>query len=171
MGLKMEASKDYILKNARMGIKIFNEWINNKNEANELYYYECLATVNEFAPYDVQLQRHNRTDYGDYCISYHEIKLRDNNVDINDYSTSVIDANKIKTLQQIAYSTNNRCFVNVIYPKNRMIAVWEIEPDAQYQCTNKDVVWHSGSIKANQEVKLNKMLVELPISEAKKYHY
>ena len=97
--------------------------------------------------------------------------MRDNNIGVKDYSTSFVDAYKISTLQKIAYETGNRAFINVIYPKDKVILQWEIEPDTKYETTNKDVIWHSKSIKENQEIKLNKLLVELPISEAKKYHY
>lgn len=167
----MEASKEWILTKCRMGIKIYSDFINRKNEENELYFYECLATISEFAPYDMQIHKHDRECYGDYSVTYHEIKMRDNNIGVNDYSTSFVDAYKISTLPKIAYETGNRAFINVIYPKDKVILQWEIEPDTKYETTNKDVIWHSKSIKENQEIKLNKLLVELPISEAKKYHY
>lgn len=167
----MEASKKWILKKERMGIKIYSDFIQRKNEDNELYHYECLASVSEFAPYDMVIQKHDLDDWGSYDITYHEIKMRDENVSINDYETSVIDANKINTLQKIVYQTNNRAFINVIYPKNRIICQWEIEADTEYNVINKDVKWKSGSIRENREVKLNKLLVELPISEAKKFRY
>lgn len=167
----MEASKEWIIKNARMGIKIYSDFINKKNEDNELYYYECLASVSEFAPYDMVIQKHDLDDWGKYETTYHEIKMRDENVGINDYETSLIDAHKINTLQKIAYQTNNRTFINVIYPKDRIICQWEIEADTEYNVINKDVNWKSVSIRKKREVKLNKLLVELPITEAKKYHY
>lgn len=167
----MEASKIWKLKQSRMGVKIYSDFIRKKNEDNELYYYECLATIDEFALYDLQIQKHDRECYGNYSTTYHEIKMRDENVSINDYETSVVDAYKITTLQKLAYGTDNRVFINVIYPKNKIICQWEIEPDKKYQMGNKDVIWHCGSIRENQEVKLNKLLVELPISEAKKFRY
>ena len=128
----MEASKEWILKNARMGIKIYSDFIQKKNEDNELYYYECLASVSEFAPYDMVIQKHDLDDWGDYETTYHEIKMRDENISINDYETSLIDAHKINTLQKIAYQTGNRTFINVIYPKNKIICQWEIEADTEY---------------------------------------
>lgn len=167
----MEASKEWILKKERMGIKIYSDFINKKNEDNELYYYECLATISEFAPYDMQIHKHDRECYGSYDITYHEIKMRDENISVNDYETSIVDANKINMLQRIVYETNNRAFINVIYPKNRIICQWEIEADTEFNIVNKDVKWKSGSIRENRELKLNNILVELPISEAKKYHY
>lgn len=153
-----------------MGIKIYSDFINKKNENNEQYYYECLATISEFAPYDMMILKREIEDWGSYNTTYHEIKLREN-VSVTDYDTSVVDASKIQTLQKIAYQTNNRTFINVIYPKDRLICQWEIKPDADYSISNKEVKWQSETIKMQKEVKIAKVLVELPISKAKKYHY
>lgn len=154
-----------------MGIKIFSDFISKKNEDNDLYFYECLASVNEFSPYDMQIQKHDLEDWGSYTTTYHEIKMRNENISIDDYETSVIDLYKISTLQKIAYQTNNRCFVNVIYPKDRKILQWEIDPEMKFVVENKKVNWKSQSIAQNKQVTLDKTLVELPISEAKKFRY
>lgn len=167
----MEANKKFKISKGRMGIKIFSDFINRKNEANESYYYECLAAVSEFSPYDMMILKRDLDDWGSYSTTYHEIKMRDENISINDYDTSVVDASKITTLQKIAYQTNNRTFINVIYPKNRIICQWEIKADTEFDSTNKEVKWQSESINKKQEVKLAKLLVELPINQAKKYRY
>ena len=165
----METNKLYKINKGRMGIKIYSDFINRKNENNESYYYECLATINEFAPYDMMILKRDLDDWGSYSTTYHEIKMREENVSVTDYPTSVIDASKIQTLQKIA--TNNRTFVNVIYPKDRIICQWEITAESEFNAVNKEVKWQSQSIKMGQEIKLSKLLVELPINQAKKYHY
>lgn len=167
----METNKLYKIKKERMGIKIYSDFINKKNENNESYYYECLASVSEFAPYDMQIQKHDLEDWGSYSTTYHEIKMREENVSVTDYDTSVVDASKIQILQKIAYQTNNRTFINVIYPKDRVICQWEITADTEFNAVNKEVKWQSQSVKMKQEVKLAKLLVELPINKANKYRY
>lgn len=154
-----------------MGIKIYSDFINKKNENNEYYYYECLASISEYAPYDMVIQKHNKDDWGNYTITYHEIKMRNEDISFNDYETSDIDLNKIKSFQEIAYQTNCRTFINVIYPKDKCICQWEIIPDEKYNVVEKDINWKSASIRENREVKIHKRLVELPISEAKKFRY
>lgn len=169
--LKMETQNEIIRKKARQGIKIYSDFISKKYAKSEYYNYECLAAINEFSLYDLQVQKHDKEDYGDYSTVYVEIKMRDDNVSYTDYDTSVIDAYKITNLQKLAYITDCRVFVAVIYPKDKKILQWEIEADEQYNTDNKEVIWKSKSLSEGEIYKLQKCLVHLPISQAKIYNY
>lgn len=160
-------------REAKIGNDLFVEIIDRKNKNNDYYYYECLATTYEYSPYDMQVQKHCNDDWGDIEISYHEIKVRSDEYSYKDYQDSFIDLYKIHQLQKIAYQTGKQVFVNMIYPKDRTMLIWRIEPDINYKSKYvTDVDWKSQSIAYNKEIKIPyKNFALLPNEEATKIRY
>lgn len=168
----MNAMKEKCTEKEREGRDIFISIIERKNENNEYYQYEILETTNHFSPYDIQVHKHNIDDWGEMEISYHEVKLRDEQYSFTDYADSYIDLYKINELQKISYLTGKKAYVNMIYPKDRAILIWEIEVDREYKIKcSQNVKWKSKSEIMNKTVQITKNLVLLPNDEAKKIKY
>ena len=155
-----------------MGNKIFSEIIERKNRQNENYCYECLATLDEYSPYDLQVHKHCNDDWGNMEISYHEVKLRNEDYSFTSFTNSYIDVYKICQLQKIAYLTSKDVFVNMIYPKDRAMLIWKIEPDVNYTTIHKtNINWKSESVARGQDIRLEKDFVLLSNDEAVKIKY
>lgn len=160
-------------KEAQIGNEIFCDIIERRNKNNEYYYYECLATTYEYSPYDIQIHKHCNDDWGEIEVSYHEIKVRGDKYSYKDYQDSFVDLYKIHQLQKIAFYTGKRVFLNMIYPKDKVMLTWEIEADKEYNTQYvTDVTWKSQSIQYNKDVKIKeKNFAILPNDEATKIRY
>lgn len=168
----MDAMMKKTTEQEQKGRDIFISIIEKKNENNEYYQYEILETTNHFSPYDLQIQKHNLDDWGDYEISYHEVKLRNENYSFTDFPDSYIDEYKVNQLKKIAYSTGKKTYINMIYPKDRVMLIWEIEPDKIYYPRYADKVsWKSKSDIMNENITISKNFVLLPNDEAVKIRY
>jgi len=146
------------------GLNLYYKWLNKKSENND-YWFELLANMDEFSPYDIMQIKHSAEDYTDTSTSYIEIKTR--KVCLYQYDDCVIDSYKIFNLQKLSIITGNKSYLVAIYTGDNKIAVWEIDLEEQYTTINKEVQWHTADLSG---VKKMKEMVSLPISEAKIYN-
>lgn len=162
----MEKNKNNFQLYGDKGLNIYYKWLSDVTKNNTEYSYELLASMDEYATYDIMQIRHSTSDYTDTTTSYIEIKTRD--VPLYMYDDCVIDAYKIHNLQKLSYLSGNRAFLAAIYTNENKIALWEIEKDREYTTITKEVNWHTAAIEDGKKIK---EMVSLPIKEAKIYNY
>lgn len=145
---------------ARRDIRNYWSFLQSINQKSEDCRYQLFENCDPFANCDC-IQRKYDTD-GGYQESNVELKGRD--IFIEAYEDCLIDLYKVNQLQKIAYQSGNRTFIVVMYYPSKKLAIWEIDPERQYDTLTKYCNIHTAAPEAG---KSDKMMVSLPLTEAK----
>lgn len=150
--------------------QLYKQFIKEHKNDNTLY---SIWQTEQLEHYDVNQIKTNKKDATDISVQYIELKYRDT-VAIDDYDTLLIDLHKIKYLQEKVNDSNTKqpinhsAYIVAFYPLSSKIAIFNINPDKQYNVVN---VWANKNTTNSREIKKYKEMCELPISEAYIYDF
>ena len=138
-----------------------NYWgfLSDINKRSDDSKFVLFSNVDPFSPVDC-IQRKYDVD-GDFTEA--NIELKGRNVDISAYPDCVVDLSKIKSLMHLADQTNNASYVVALYYQSGKLAIWKIEPDGEYQVTEKTTLKYSAAPEQGRQAKA---VVSLPLSDA-----
>lgn len=150
--------------------QLYKQFIKEHKNDNTLY---SIWQTEQLEHYDVNQIKTNKKDATAITVQYIELKYRDT-VAIDDYDNLLIDAHKIKYLQEKVNDSNTKQLINhsayivAFYPLSDKIAIFHIDPNKQYNMVN---VWANKNTTMSRENKINKEMCELPINEAYIYDF
>ena len=134
----------------------FLQSVNKKSEDSK---YVLFSNVDPFSPVDCIQRKYDES--GDFTES--NIELKGRNISIDQYDDCVVDLAKVQSLMRIADQSGNPSFVVALYYQSGKIAIWRIEPDGEYQVSNKTTLKYSA---APEQGKQAKVVISLPLSDA-----
>lgn len=134
----------------------FLQSVNKKSEDSK---YVLFSNVDPFANIDCIQRKYDES--GDFTES--NIELKGRNIPIEQYEDCVVDLQKVQSLMKIADQSGNPSFVVALYYQSGKLAIWKIEPDAEYQVSNKTTLKYSAAPEQGRQAKA---VVSLPLSDA-----
>lgn len=91
------------------------------------------------------------------------VELKGRNIPIEQYDDCVVDLAKIQTLCRLADQSGNPSYLVALYYQSGKLAIWRIDPDGEYQVTEKTTLKYSAAPEQGQTMK---QVVSLPLSDA-----
>ena len=150
--------------------QLYKQFIKQHKNDNTLY---SIWQTEQLEHYDVNQIKTNKKDATAITVQYIELKYRDT-VAIDDYDNLLIDAHKIKYLQEKVNDSNTKqpinhsAYIVAFYPLSDKIAIFHIDPNKQYNVVN---VLANKNTTMSRQSKINKEMCELPINEAYIYDF
>ena len=144
---------------AARDLKNYWGFLSNINKKSDCTRYVLFSNVDPFSPVDCIQRKYDES--GDFTES--NIELKGRNIPIEQYADCVVDLQKVQSLMKIADQSGNPSFVVALYYQSGKLAIWKIEPDAEYQVSNKTTLKYSA---APEQGKQAKAVVSLPLAEA-----
>lgn len=138
-----------------------NYWgfLQARNKKTEDAKFVLFSNVDPFSPVDCIQRKYDES--GDFSEA--NIELKGRNIDITTYPDCLVDLSKVQSLMKIADQSGNPSFVVALYYQSGKLAIWKIEPDAEYQVSEKTTLKYSA---APEQGKQAKAVVSLPLSDA-----
>lgn len=134
----------------------FLQGVNKKSEDSK---YVLFSNVDPFSPVDCIQRKYDES--GDFTEA--NIELKGRNIPIEQYEDCVVDLHKIQSLMKLADQSGNPSFVVALYYTSGKLAIWRIEPDAEYQVSEKTTLKYSAAPEQGRQAKA---VVSLPLNEA-----
>lgn len=150
--------------------QLYKQFIKEHKNNNTLY---SIWQTEQLEHYDVNQIKTNKKDATAITVQYIELKYRDT-VALEDYDNLLVDSHKIKYLQEKVNDSNTKqpinhsAYIVAFYPLSDKIAIFNIDPNKQYNVVN---VWANKNTTMSRENKINKEMCELPINEAYIYDF
>ena len=144
---------------ANRDLKNYWGFLQARNKKTEDAKFVLFSNVDPFSPVDCIQRKYDES--GDFSEA--NIELKGRNIDITTYPDCLVDLSKVQSLMKIADQSGNPSFVVALYYQSGKLAIWKIEPDAEYQVSNKTTLKYSA---APEQGKQAKAVVSLPLSDA-----
>lgn len=149
---------------AKRDVRNYWKWLSDLNAKAEDYQYRLYEDCDPYALCDC-IQRKVDAE-GDYTESNIELKGRD--IFLHAFDDCVIDQRKIAQLQRLAMQSGKPTFIVAMYYPSKQLAIWEIDPERQYNTVVKNTPLHTAAPEVGRD---NKLMVSLPLNEAKIYNF
>lgn len=138
-----------------------NYWgfLSDINKRSDDSRYQLFSNCDCFSSVDCIQRKYDES--GDFTECNVELKGR--NVGIEQYNDCVVDLAKIQTLCRLADQSGNPSYLVALYYNSGKLAIWRIDPDSEYQVTNKVTAKYGAAPEQGQTMK---QVVSLPLSDA-----
>lgn len=144
---------------ANRDLKNYWGFLNGINKKAEDTRYVLFSNCDPFSPIDCIQRKYD-------CEGYYteaNIELKGRTISIDQYDNCIIDLHKIQSLMRIADQSGNPSFVVALYYPSSKLAIWRIEPDAEYNIETKGTLKYSAAPERGKQAKA---VVSLPLSDA-----